>query len=166
MSRSSFSLLWRKPEEIVYDQDRLISVSENAGDLILTKEFQAYQQTRKFSIYLCRKKRDPESKGKIENVVKYIKYNFSKNRVYSSLDVLNAQCIKWLSRTGNYNVHYTTKKRPFEVHALEKQHLQKVSTYHKHPFLFHSFGMSFESETLIIEEENFLLLSSVKKHGF
>src|SRR5690606_34478579 len=27
------------PEEIVYDQDNLIAVSENAGDLILTKDF-------------------------------------------------------------------------------------------------------------------------------
>jgi transposase len=124
---AAFHYYGGRPEEIVYDQDHLISVSENAGDLILTEEFQAYQQMRKFSIYLCRKS-DPESKGKIENVVKYIKYNFSKNRVYSSLDVWNEQCIKWLSRTGNYNVHYTTKKRPFEVHALEKQHLQKVST--------------------------------------
>ena len=31
------------PEEIVYDQDHLITVSENAGDIILTGEFQAYK---------------------------------------------------------------------------------------------------------------------------
>ncbi|WP_010200231.1 IS21 family transposase [Bacillus sp. m3-13] len=115
------------PEELVYDQDHLIAVSENAGDIILTKEFQAYQQLRKFGIYLCRKS-DPETKGKIENVVKFVKYNFSKNRVLTSLEVWNEQSINWLARTGNYNVHHTTKKRPFEVHALEKQHLQKVST--------------------------------------
>lgn len=124
---AAFHFYGGRPEELVYDQDHLIAVSENAGDIILTKEFQAYQQMRKFSIYLCRKS-DPETKGKIENVVKYIKYNFSKNRVYSSLDVWNEQSLKWLSRTGNYNVHHTTKKRPFEVHALEKQHLQRVST--------------------------------------
>lgn len=82
---------------------------------------------RKFHVYLCRKS-DPESKGKIENVVKYVKYNFSKNRVYHNLDIWNEHCLKWLKRTGNYKVHNTTKKRPFEVHALEKQHLQKVST--------------------------------------
>ncbi|MCM3365129.1 IS21 family transposase, partial [Niallia sp. MER TA 168] len=28
----------------------------------------------------------------------------------------------------NYNVHHTTKKRPVEVHALEKQHLTPVSS--------------------------------------
>ena len=113
-------------DEIVYDQDNLIAVSENAGDLILTKDFQQYVQDRKFKVYLCRKA-DPESKGKIENVVKYVKYNFAKNRIYTTLEDWNHRSLKWLERTGNYKVHNTTKKRPFEVFLLEKQHLRKVS---------------------------------------
>lgn len=36
-------------EEIVYDQDNLIAVSENAGDLILTSAFQQYIRQRKFA---------------------------------------------------------------------------------------------------------------------
>lgn len=115
------------PEEIVYDQDHLITVSENAGDIILTGEFQAYKQDRGFRIYLCRKA-DPQSKGKVENVVKYVKMNFAKNRVFPNLEAWNEKCLAWLERTGNYNVHHTTKKRPVEVHALEKQHLKPVST--------------------------------------
>jgi Integrase core domain len=114
------------PEEIVYDQDNLIAVSENAGDLILTSAFQKYIQQRKFRVYLC-KKADPESKGKVENVVKYVKNNFAKNRVYSTLDDWNDRSLKWLERTGNYKVHNTTKKRPYEVFLLEKQHLRKIS---------------------------------------
>lgn len=31
------------PEEIVYDQDHLITVSENAGHILLTEEFQVYK---------------------------------------------------------------------------------------------------------------------------
>ncbi len=115
------------PEEIVYDQDHLITVSENAGDIILTGEFQAYKQERGFRIYLCRKA-DPQSKGKVENVVKFVKRNFAKNRVFPNLEAWNEKCLAWLNRTGNYNVHNTTKKRPVEVHALEKQHLKPVST--------------------------------------
>lgn len=114
------------PEEIVYDQDNLIAVSENAGDLILTSTFQRYIQHRKFRVYLCRKA-DPESKGKIENVVKYVKNNFARNRVYSTLEDWNDRSLKWLERTGNYKVHNTTKKRPCEVFLLEKQHLRKIS---------------------------------------
>lgn len=115
------------PKEIVYDQDHLITVSENAGDIILTGEFQAYKQERGFRLYLCRKA-DPQSKGKVENVVKYVKMNFAKHRVFPNLEAWNEKCLAWLKRTGNYNVHHTTKKRPVEVHALEKQHLKPVSS--------------------------------------
>ncbi|KYD07948.1 hypothetical protein B4102_0582 [Heyndrickxia sporothermodurans] len=115
------------PKEIVYDQDHLITVSENAGDIILTGEFQAYKQERGFRIYLCRKA-DPQSKGKVENVVKYVKRNFAKHRVFPNLESWNEKCLAWLKRTGNYNVQHTTKKRPVEVHALEKQHLTPVSS--------------------------------------
>lgn len=124
---SAFQYFGGMPEEIVYDQDHLITVNENAGDIILTGDFQAYKQERSFRVYLCRKA-DPQSKGKIENVVKFIKGNFAKNRVFFNLESWNEKCLAWLERTGNKNVHNTTKKRPAEVHALEKQHLRPVSS--------------------------------------
>jgi len=114
------------PYEIVYDQDSLIVVSENAGDLILTSEFQAYRNDRQLKLFVCRKA-DPESKGKIENVVGFIKKNFAKNRVFNRIDQWNEQCLAWLERTGNGRVHNSTKKKPAEVFALEKQHLRPVT---------------------------------------
>ena len=92
----------------------------------MTREFQSYKEDRKLVIRMCRKA-DPESKGKIENVVKYIKHNFAKHRVYHGLDSWNEEGWKWLERTGNYKHHNTTKKRPVEVFALEKQHLRPIS---------------------------------------
>ncbi|WP_052652825.1 DDE-type integrase/transposase/recombinase [Planococcus massiliensis] len=124
---NAFTYYEGMPVEMVYDQDALLAVSENAGDLILTAEFTKYQAARGFKIYLCRKS-DPESKGKIEQVVKFVKYNFSKNRVFDQLDSWNEASLAWLKRTGNHKVHHNIKKRPSEVHALEKQHLRKVST--------------------------------------
>ena len=50
-------------------------VSENHGDLLLTQEFRSYVSYRGFSLHFCRKS-DPQSKGKVENVIRYIKYNF------------------------------------------------------------------------------------------
>ncbi|ANU09625.1 transposase [Planococcus antarcticus DSM 14505] len=126
MHENAFRHFGGMSREIVYDQDRLLMVSENSGDLIMTAEFTKYQQTRKFKVYLCRKS-DPQSKGKIEQVIKYVKYNFVKNRTFANLIDWQDACMKWLKRTGNYKVHHNIKKRPFEVHALEKEHLQKVS---------------------------------------
>ena len=92
---NAFRYFGGMPEEMVYDQDNLIAVDENAGDFILTQDFQAYQQALGFDIYLCRGA-DPESKGKIERVVGYVKSNFAKNRVYDGLDDWNEKSRAWL----------------------------------------------------------------------
>ena len=124
---NAFQFYGGRTEEIVYDQDHLITVSENAGHLLLTAEFQGYVNERKFKVHLCRRA-DPESKGMIENVVKYIKGNFADSRVFSDIEDWNDRALQWLQRTGNHQVHQTTKKRPAEVFLLEKQHLQPVSS--------------------------------------
>jgi transposase len=53
----------------VYDQDRLLAVSENTGDIMMTAKFTKYPQVRKFKVYLYRKA-DRQSKGKVEQAVK------------------------------------------------------------------------------------------------
>jgi len=123
---AAFAYFGGMTDELVYDQDALVAVSENAGDLILTKGFQQYVQERKFKVHLCRKA-DPESKGKIENVVKFIKHNFADSRIFDGIDNWNERALAWLKRTGNHQVHHTTKKRPDEVHPLEKDHLRPVT---------------------------------------
>lgn len=122
----AFEYFGGRTEELIYDQDRLIAVDENAGDLILTQAFQAYVTERGFQVRLC-KGADPESKGKIEGVVKYIKYNFADSRIYTTIDNWNDRALEWLERTGNDKIHETTKKRPKEVYALEKHYLLPVS---------------------------------------
>lgn len=113
------------PKEIVYDQDRVLAVDENFGDVIYTEEFQNYINIMHFKTRLCRAY-DPESKGKIEAVVKFVKYNFAIHRTFVDIDSFNEDCLKWLERTGNGKVHDITKKVPAEVFALESQHLQQV----------------------------------------
>lgn len=111
------------PKEVVYDQDHLILVSENSGDLVLTHEFANYKKNKPFSIYMCRKA-DPQSKGKVENVVGFVKNNFAHNRTFHNLDKLNEQALHWLERTGNGKKHNTIKKIPAEVFQEERNHLQ------------------------------------------
>lgn len=111
--------------EIVYDQDTLLLVDENKGDLILTEAFRKYADYRGFKLHFCRKS-DPESKGKIENVVKYIKYNFLRGRTFVNIDTLNGQCMAWLSRTANAKVHAVTHKIPYQEWLIEKPCLRPV----------------------------------------
>ena len=114
------------PEQLVYDQDKLMLVAENKGDLVLTDEFRKYVQHRGFKLHFCRKA-DPESKGKIENVIKYIKYNFLRGRKYIDIEILNAEAHDWLSRTANAKIHAATKKIPEQEWQVERGYLKPVS---------------------------------------
>lgn len=116
------------PQEMVFDQDSIVCVSENAGDIIYTYEFEKFRQESKMSIYLCRGA-DPESKGKIENTVKYIKGNFLENRLYVDDAILNGSCLDWLSRTANAKSHGTTKLIPAEVFKEEREYLRPLPVH-------------------------------------
>jgi len=123
---NAFEYFGGLPQEAVYDQDHLILVSENHGELIYTKEFASYLQKRKFSVYMCRKA-DPESKGRVERLVGFVKDNFASHRVFHGIDRWNEDCLKWLKRRGNGKVHATTRKIPAEVFLEEKKYLQPVT---------------------------------------
>jgi len=84
--------------------------------------FRNYTKSRNFKRHFCRKA-DPESKGKVENVIGYVKKNFLYNRKFIDSDTLNEQGIAWLERTANSNIHNITKKRPVDEFEIEKQHL-------------------------------------------
>ena len=124
----AFAFFGGRTEEIVYDQDKVLAVSENHGDIIYTEGFQSYLSEVKFKVYLCHGS-DPESKGKVENVVRYAKHGFAEHRIFIDIESFNDDCISWLARTGNAEEHGTTHKIPAEVFACEKEYLIPVSEY-------------------------------------
>jgi len=115
------------PKEIIYDQDSVFISDENLGDYKLTAEFTAYCKSRPFKPVFCRKS-DPQSKGKVENVVKYVKQNFLRGRRFSGLDVLNHAVKEWLMRTANAKIHSTTQKIPQAEWQIEKTYMQEYQS--------------------------------------
>jgi len=119
---NAFAFFGGIPKTIVYDQDRTMIVDENIGDIILTSTFKQYIQSRNFKLHFCRKS-DPESKGKIENVIGYVKKNFLYNRAYYDIETLNTEALAWLGRTANFLMHNFTKKSPESEFMIEKEYL-------------------------------------------
>ena len=115
----AFSFFNGIPDQVVYDQDKLFLTDENRGDLLLTSAFKDYCRERKFHLHFCRKA-DPQSKGKIENVVKYVKQNFLYNRPFMDISVLNTEALAWLLRTANAKPHAGTQKIPFNEWCIEQ----------------------------------------------
>lgn len=124
----AFTFFQGIPEQVVYDQDRVFIVDENKGDIILTDAFRAYTKERHFDLHFCRKA-DPESKGKIENVIKYVKQNFLYNRCFCDIATLNEEVVQWLSRTANKLPHGTTKIAPDTAWLTEQPYLAELPIF-------------------------------------
>ncbi len=118
----AFAFFAGMPRVVVYDLDKTMVVDENLGEIILTSRFRSYTQERGPELHFCRKA-DPQSKGKVENVIQYIKKNFLYNRFFYDIDTLNSLSIGWLGRTANYLPHNYTKIPPKDEFLIEQQYL-------------------------------------------
>lgn len=74
---------------------------------------------------LCRPYR-PQTKGKIENTIGYVKRDFFLGREFSSLESLNNQSLEWLKRV-NSSIHGTTHEIPLERFKKEKEKLNLLN---------------------------------------
>ena len=113
------------PHELVIDQDKLMVVSENKGDIIYTKDFNYFIEEMNLSMYVCRKA-DPESKGKIENLIKFIKYNFLATRDFENISDAQESLSQWLKRRANGKICQATKKIPAIILESEKLAFQEI----------------------------------------
>lgn len=118
----AFAYFGGKPHTIIYDQDKVLIHRENMGTPILTSGFSTFVSQEHFQPLFCRKE-DPESKGKVENVVKYVKYNFLKGRTFTDIDSLQEAGLAWLERTGNGLMHHMTRQIPDVAFEEERKYL-------------------------------------------
>ena len=118
--------------EILYDQDKVFMHNENLGDYLLTESFSGFCKSQSFKPVFCRKV-DPQSKGKVENVVKYVKQNFLRGREFVNIDLLNRQALAWLARTGNAKVHSGTQLIPAQEWEQEKKGLLPLRPRYRQP---------------------------------
>ncbi len=107
------------------DQDRLMVVSENAGDIICTKDFKDFIEEQEVSLWVCRRA-DPETKGKVENLVKFTKGNFLSTRDFESVEEANAGVLQWLGRRANGKISQATKQIPAILVERERAHLRPL----------------------------------------
>lgn len=65
----------------------------------------------------------PQTKGKVERAVHYVRDNFLAGRAFDSLEDLNAQARHWLDYTAHARIHGTTQIRPALLLHKEHPHL-------------------------------------------
>jgi transposase len=122
----AFQALGGIPHQIVYDQTKLAVLQEQYGEVDFNEAFYGYANWCGFQTYICRKS-DPQTKGKIEAVIRYIKRSFLPGRSFDSLGDLQDQWQKWLRDVADAKQHETTRRRPLELWKQEQPHLQPIA---------------------------------------
>ena len=170
----AFRYFGGRTQTIMYDQDRVFVVSENLGNIIFVEQFEDFVKEIGYSVMLCRP-RDPQTKGKVESFVKYVKENFLVGTVFTGIDSLNSAALRWLDTEANGTRNYDTKFIPRDLFLEESPYLQKVEYRSGYQNNFRSVSTKYDvtwegsryqldkalvniKDTLRIEEENGALL--------
>ena len=104
-------------------------VSENFGNILLVPKFENFVRSTGFSVHLCRP-HDPQSKGKVETFVRYVKESFLQGRIFAGIDSLNSAALRWLDTEANGTTNLRTRKPPRELFREEIRHLEPVNAPH------------------------------------
>ncbi len=114
------------PEELVYDQTKLVVIEEKYRELTLNERFHQYATTAGFRIHAC-EGYDPESKGKVEAGVKYVKQDCLYGETFRNEQHLREHVQDWLDTVANVRIHGTTGEVPRE--RFERDELALLKPY-------------------------------------
>ncbi len=121
----AFQELGGIPRQIVYDQTKLAVLGEQYGEVDFNEAFFGYASWCGFQTYICNKA-DPQTKGKVEAVIRYVKRSFLPGRSFEDLNDLQGQCQRWLREVADVKEHETTRRRPVDLWKQEQPHLQPI----------------------------------------
>ena len=107
------------PEECVYDQTKMVVISEQFRELTVNERFHEYASAAGLRVHACRGY-DPESKGKVEAGVKYVKRDCLYGERFADEAALRAHVQQWLDEVANVRVHGTTKRQPRALFDTEE----------------------------------------------
>ena len=114
MHESAFNEWGAVPEEILYDRMRTVwTGTDERGEIVWNAIFLDFARYWGFTARLCRPYR-PQTKGKVESGVKYVRRNFLcglQGREPGSLADLNAELRRWVAEVANRRMHGTTHER-------------------------------------------------------
>ncbi len=117
-------------EEILYDNIKTVILKRalRAREHQWNPKFEDFFSHHGFIPRLC-KPYCPQTKGKIENTIGYVKRDFLLGGTFSSLDDMNRQVLQWCNRV-NGTPHGTTNEIPFDrLHQENLKSIQAIPPY-------------------------------------
>ena len=102
------------PREVLFDQMKGVVVADrrvSGGELLRNADFLRFANHWGFRVRACRPYR-PQTKGKVERPVHYLRKGFFYGRSFAGDADLNAQVLRWLEEVAQERIHGTTKEKP------------------------------------------------------
>jgi transposase len=122
----AFAALGGVPKRCLYDNAKVVVLERTeAGEPVFTPRFLDFSQRVGFGIQLCHPYR-PQTKGRVESGVKYLRRNFWPGARFVDDADLQRQAQTWVDGVANQRIHGTTKARPIDRLAEERPLLQPL----------------------------------------
>lgn len=115
---NAFQYFGGVPREVLTDNMKTVVAGREAGKVIWNTQFSDFAVEMGFVPKVCRV-RAPQTKGKVERLVRYVKENFFPGRSFVDLEDLNRQAIAWCKSVDS-RPHGTTCKIPLQKLAQEE----------------------------------------------
>ncbi len=140
MHEAAFEYLGGVAEEILYDNTKTVILKtltegvDTRGEVKLNPTFHDFARYWGFTPRLCRPYR-PQTKGKVENGIGYVRKNFLCGRDAHDVCDLRTQARAWTDQVANVRVHGSTHRVVKEAWEQEKPSLQPVANRRAYPLV-------------------------------
>ena len=114
----AFAYFGGMPREVLYDNAKVVALEHSRTVVTFNEALLDFAGRFCFRPRLCRPAR-PQSKGKVERMIGYVKDAGLVGRTFTDLPDMNAQLMAWLENEANVRDHATTGERPVDRLALE-----------------------------------------------
>ena len=112
------------PETVLTDNMKTVTLGREAGKPIMNQKMLEFANDMGFVWKLCKIRR-PQTKGKVERLVNYVKDNFMAARTFTDINDINAQAKDWCSKV-NAKASATTNETA--VKGLTQENLKPLPT--------------------------------------
>jgi len=116
------------PQRILYDNCKTVVIDRMEKTVQFNNDLLRFAAGYSFLPDACWVN-DPESKGKVESTIKYVRSDFFYARPIIDLDTLNSQVLRWCDEVANEKKHSATMEKPSDRLGAERRALGCLPDY-------------------------------------
>ncbi len=124
--QEAFNYFEGVPQRIMVDNLKCAVLKRLIGNApVFNPRYLDFARHHGFTISPCNVGKGNE-KGRVENAVAYVKYNFLRGLDIPNFEVLTPLADDWMRNVANVRIHGTTRKRPVDLFDEDKRNMRPL----------------------------------------